>query len=158
MRSALSNTFTCTLYLHGLEQFVAQTFNPMAQESRKLMVMTLKGLVLCVCQGTCPSFQKMNVFEVANHFRRTGSVDFVVIHPQLCAVDGDNFWRVLLKGVQDEIDTLVVAGCAPEMQKKLFRDAFRSVGFNEAKHVGVDIRNMTTEEAVKAIEQILGKK
>ncbi|USS39862.1 hypothetical protein NF865_05650 [Thermococcus aggregans] len=44
-----------------------------------------------------PSFQKMNVFEILNHFRREKKVDFVAIHPQLCATDGDNFWRVLLK-------------------------------------------------------------
>jgi len=117
----------------------------------------MKGLVICVCQGTCPSFQKMDVFEVTNHFRRTGKVDFVVIHPQLCATDGDNFWKALLGGSVGDITKIVVAGCAPEMQKRLFRDAFRATGFEELKHVGVDIRNMTTEEAIKAIEEALGK-
>jgi len=49
----------------------------------------MKGLLLCVCQGTCPSFQNMNIFEILNTIRREGLVDFVAIHPQLCADDGD---------------------------------------------------------------------
>jgi heterodisulfide reductase subunit A-like polyferredoxin len=114
----------------------------------------MKGLIMCVCQGTCPSFQKMNVFEVINYFRRNNKVDFAVIHPQLCATDGDNFWRVLL-GKQEAIDKIVVTGCDPQMQKKMFRWVFRELGFDESKFVGVEIRNMTTEEAIKAIEKAL---
>ncbi len=115
----------------------------------------MKGLLLCVCQGTCPSFQKVNIFEVANCFRREKKVDFVVIHPQLCAVDGDNFWRALLKGNTEEIDKLIVAGCDPVMQKKMFGWTFKEIGFDENKFVGVEIRNMTTEEAIKAIDKAL---
>jgi heterodisulfide reductase subunit A-like polyferredoxin len=96
----------------------------------------------------------MNVFEVVNYFRRNNKVNFAVIHPQLCASDGDNFWRVLL-GKQELIDKIVVAGCAPEIQKKMFRWVFKELGFDESKFVGVEIRNMTTEEAIKAIENVL---
>ncbi|MBC7320211.1 heterodisulfide reductase subunit A-like protein, partial [bacterium] len=31
--------------------------------------MAKKGVILCVCQGTCPSFQQMNIFEVLNTLR-----------------------------------------------------------------------------------------
>jgi hypothetical protein len=41
------------------------------------------------------------------------------------------------------------------MQKKMFRDAFESTGFDKSKHVGVDIRNMTTEQAIEAIKKVL---
>lgn len=48
-----------------------------------------KGLLLCNCQGTCPSFGNMNVFDVINKLRRDKVVDFVGIHPQLCSDDGE---------------------------------------------------------------------
>ncbi|MCQ5340633.1 MAG: heterodisulfide reductase subunit A-like protein [Candidatus Methanomethylicia archaeon] len=114
----------------------------------------MKGLILCVCQGTCPSFSKMNIFEVMNYFRRNKKVDFVAIHPQLCATDGDNFWRVLLSK-NDLIDKIIVAGCDPIMQKKMFSWVFKELSFDESKFIGVEIRNMNTEEAIKAIEKEL---
>ncbi|MBC7320737.1 heterodisulfide reductase subunit A-like protein [bacterium] len=117
--------------------------------------MAKKGVILCVCQGTCPSFQQMNIFEVLNTLRREKLVDFVAIHPQLCADDGDTFFNVFLAGAKDSVEKLVVAGCDPNMQKKMFRDAFEATGFDKAKHTGVDIRNMTTEQAVEAIKKVL---
>ncbi|MEM0000369.1 MAG: heterodisulfide reductase subunit A-like protein [Desulfurococcaceae archaeon] len=96
----------------------------------------------------------MNVFEVINHFRRNKKVDFVVIHPQLCATDGDNFWRALLSGNRD-VERVIVAGCDPVMQRKMFGWVFRELGFDESKFRGVEIRNMSTEEAIKAIEDAL---
>lgn len=116
--------------------------------------MSKKGVILCVCQGTCPSFQQMNIFEVLNTLRRENLVDFVALHPQLCASDGDVFWEVFLKGM-DDVEKLVVAGCHPDMQRKMFRDAFEAAGFEKTKHRGVDIRNMTTEQAVEAIKAVL---
>jgi len=117
--------------------------------------MAKKGVILCVCQGTCPSFQQMNIFEVLNTLRREKLVDFVAIHPQLCADDGDAFFNVFLTGADSDIEKLVVAGCDPNMQRKMFRDAFESTGFDKSKHVGVDIRNMTTEQAIEAIKKVL---
>ncbi|MEM1675717.1 MAG: heterodisulfide reductase subunit A-like protein [Desulfurococcaceae archaeon] len=114
----------------------------------------MKGLIVCVCQGTCPSFHKMNVFEVINHFRRNKKVDFAVIHPQLCATDGDNFWRALLSGNWN-VEMVIVAGCDPVMQQKMFGWVFRELGFDESKFRGVEIRNMSSEEAIKAIEEAL---
>lgn len=110
-------------------------------------------LLLCNCQGTCPSFQQMNVFEVVNALRREGVVDAVAIHPQLCAEDGDTFLQALLQGT--DIEVLAVAACDPVMQKKMFRDAFEASGFDRSRHRGVDIRNMTTEQAVDAIKRLL---
>lgn len=115
--------------------------------------MAKKGLLMCVCQGTCPSFQGMNIFEVLNTIRKENLVDFVAIHPQLCADDGDAFLKVLLKDSQ--IDRLFVAGCDPKMQKKMFRDAFEEANFSRDKHEGIDIRNMSTESAIKAIRDSL---
>jgi heterodisulfide reductase subunit A-like polyferredoxin len=115
--------------------------------------MAKKGLLLCVCQGTCPSFQGMNIFEVLNTIRRGKLVDFVAIHPQLCADDGHEFLKALM--ANKEIDKLFVAGCDPRMQQKMFKDAFKEVGFDPSRHFAVDIRNMKTEEAVHAIEELI---
>lgn len=114
-----------------------------------------KGLLLCVCQGTCPSFHQMNIFEVANSLRREGLIDFVAIHPQLCATDGDEYLKLFLSGIDREIEKIVVAGCDPNMQRKMFRDAFETAGFDKNRHVGVDIRNMTTSQAIEAIKKVL---
>lgn len=114
-----------------------------------------KGFILCVCQGTCPSFTKMDIFAVLSDVRREKLFDYVCLHPQLCVDDGDEFIQVLLSG--GETDTLYVAGCDPRMQGKMFRDAFEEAGFDKDKHVALDIRNKTTEEAVAAIKEMAAK-
>ena len=115
--------------------------------------MAKKGLILCVCQGTCPLFKKMDIFEVLNAIRREKIVDFVSLHPQLCADDGDQYLKFLLNN--KDIDKLYVAACDPLMQQKMFRDAFEAAGFDKSKHIPLDIRNKTTEEAVAAIKEVI---
>ncbi len=117
--------------------------------------MTKKGLLLCVCQGTCPSFHQMNIFEVGNEIRRKKVVDYIAIHPQLCARDGDQFLTTLLKG--NSTDELFVAACDPTMQVKMFRDALEEAGFNTEHLHGVDIRNMDTNQAVAEIEKMVSE-
>lgn len=112
-----------------------------------------KGLILCVCQGTCPSFNKMDMLEVLNAIRREKLVDFVSLHPQLCADDGDQYLKVLLDN--KDIDKLYVAGCDPLMQQKMFRETFEAVGFDKAKHVAFDVRNLSTEQAVSALKELI---
>jgi len=112
-----------------------------------------KGVLFCVCQGTCPSFKKMDIFEVMNTIRQKKIVDFVSLHPQLCADDGDQYLKILL--VNKDIDKIYIAGCDPVMQQKMFRDAFEAVDFDKTKHIAFDIRNMSTEEAVSAIEKLV---
>lgn len=118
-----------------------------------------KGLLLCVCQGNCPSFQEMNIFEVGNAIRRAKLVDYVAIHPQLCARDGDQFLKTLLSSAtaEEETDTLYVGACDPDMQVKMYRDAFEAVGFDSEKLHGVDIRNKNTEQAIDAIKQLISQ-
>ena len=118
--------------------------------------MAKKGLLLCVCQGNCPSFQQMNIFEVGNAVRREKLIDYMAIHPQLCSTDGDKFLSTLLAG--DSTDELYVGACDPTMQVKMFRDAFDAAGFSKEKTHGVDIRNMNTEQAVDALKNLIGPK
>lgn len=112
-------------------------------------------LLLCVCQGTCPSFEKMDIFEVLNSIRREKLVDAVALHPQLCAEDGDVFLKNLLKG--NNISKLYVAGCDPMMQRKMYRDAFSETGFKPENHFAVDIRNMDTNQAIEAIKKMIAQ-
>jgi len=95
----------------------------------------------------------MDIFEVLNTIRREKIVDFVAIHPQLCADDGDEFLKDLV--ANKEINKLFVAGCDPRMQQKMFRDAFKEAGFDATHHFAVDIRNMKTEEAASAIKRLI---
>lgn len=112
--------------------------------------MEKKGFLLCVCQGICPSFKKMDIFGVLMEIRRAKIFDYVCLHPQLCVADGDEFLKVLLAGKQT--DKLYIAGCDPQMQLKMFRDAFDAAGFDKANMVALDIRNKTTEEAIDAVK------
>jgi len=114
-----------------------------------------EGFLFCVCQGTCPSFAKENAYEITNLVRKNFNVEFVAIHPQLCADDGDRFLRNLLKGT--DIDVLYVAGCDPVMQKKMFKESFAAVGFDEKKLVGADVRNKTTGEVEKQVSELIEK-
>jgi heterodisulfide reductase subunit A-like polyferredoxin len=115
--------------------------------------MSKKGLLLCVCQGNCPSFQQMNIFDVGNAMRREKLIDFMAIHPQLCATDGDKFLSTLLSGEKDT--EMYVGACDPTMQVKMFRDALDSAGFKKENYHGIDIRNMTTEQAVAALKGLV---
>lgn len=113
----------------------------------------LKAMLLCNCQGTCPSFGDMNVFEVLNAIRRERLVDIVGLHPQLCSEDGDAYLTTLLKS--GDVQALYVAGCDPGMQRKMYRDAMNAAGFSTDKHRGIDIRNMTTEQVIEALRKLL---
>lgn len=110
------------------------------------------GFILCVCQGTCPSFTKMDIFAVLSDVRREKIFGYVCLHPQLCVGDGEEFLEALLSGNQTE--KLYVAACDPQMQCKMFRDAFEKVGFDKSRHIPLDIRNKTTAEAVAAIKEL----
>lgn len=110
-----------------------------------------KGILFCVCLGTCPSFKETNEYEVLNALRREKLVDWVGLHPQLCSTDGDEYLKVLLSG--NDVDELYVAGCDSVMQKKLFRDALDAAGFDGDKHIGIEVRNMKTEEVIDTIKK-----
>ena len=112
-----------------------------------------RGLLFCVCLGTCPSFKDINEYEVLNALRKEKLVDWVGLHPQLCSTDGDEYLKTLLKG--NDVDELYVAGCDPVMQKKMFRDAFDAAGFERNKHIGIEVRNMKTDEVINLIKKVI---
>lgn len=118
------------------------------------MTSELPGLIMCVCTGKCPGFAKMDIWDFINRVRVELPVEYGFIHPQLCEEDGDRFLADMLKAGRK----IVIAGCAPNMQTKLFRDAFESAGMDaKTDMVPLDIREMTTDEAVEKVSKALSE-
>ncbi|MCE5322048.1 hypothetical protein LLG46_01895 [bacterium] len=114
----------------------------------------LPGLIMCVCTGKCPGFAKMDIWDFINRVRVELPVEYGFIHPQLCEEDGDRFLADMLKAKRK----LVIAGCAPNMQMKLFRDAFEAAGMDiKTDMIPLDIREMTTDEAVEKVSKALSE-
>jgi heterodisulfide reductase subunit A-like polyferredoxin len=110
------------------------------------------GVIMCVCTGKCPGFEKMDIWDFINRVRIELPVEFGIIHPQLCEEDGDRFLADFLEAGRP----LVIAGCAPNMQYKLFRDAFTAHGMDvKTDMVPLDIREMTTDDAVAKVQSAL---
>lgn len=110
------------------------------------------GLIMCVCTGKCAGFDKMDIWDFINRARIELPVEYGFIHPQLCEEDGDRFLADYLKGKRK----VIVAGCAPNMQYKMFRDAFAEAGMDiKADLVPLDIRDLTTDEAVEKVRNAL---
>lgn len=110
------------------------------------------GFIFCVCTGKCPGFAQLDIWDFINIIRSEYPVEYAFIHPMLCDEDGERFLEVFLrKGIR-----YIVAGCAPVMQKKLFRDAFQKAGLEINKDlISLDVRNMKLEEALNTVKVAL---
>jgi len=113
----------------------------------------IKGLIFCVFGDACPSCRGMDALKVLDVIRQETSLDFVDFHPQICTEQGNQFLKDLLDNIN--IDKLYVAGCDPLMQQKLFLKTFKAAGFDKARHVAFDVRNLTTEQAVAGIKELI---
>ena len=110
--------------------------------------------VMCFCTGECPGFQNLDLWKLVNRVRNEMDVAFDLVHPQLCVDDGERFWRYFAKpGYR-----YIVGGCDPRMQRKMFKDALAEIGVNfDEQVIPLDLRNMTTEEAIDKVGQALAK-
>lgn len=112
------------------------------------------GFILCVCTGKCPGFQAMDIWDLINQVRMELPVEYGIIHPQLCEEDGDRFLADFLKANRK----VIIGACAPIMQKKMFKDAFKDAGLDvEADAVKLDLRDMTTEKAFDMVKDALAE-
>ena len=110
------------------------------------------GLLMCVCTGKCPGFEKMDIWDFINRIRVELPVAFGAIHPQLCETDGDRFLADVLQAGRP----IIIAACAPNMQYKLFRDAFTGKGMDVKRDMTpLDIRDTTTGDAVAKVASAL---
>ena len=108
--------------------------------------------VMCFCTGECPGFQTLDLWKLVNRVRNEMDVDFDLVHPQLCVDDGERFWRYFAKPDR----RYIVGGCDPRMQRKMFKDTLAEVGVDfDQQMIPLDLRNMTTEEAIDKVGQAL---
>ena len=116
------------------------------------MSQELPGFIMCVCTGKCPGFQAMDIWDFINQVRVELPVEYAFIHPQLCEEDGDRFLADFLKAHRK----VIIGACAPNMQRKMFKEAFKEAGLNiEEDAVMLDIRDMTNEKAFEVVENKL---
>lgn len=110
------------------------------------------GFIFCVCTGKCPGFAQLDVWDFINIIRNEYPVEYAFIHPMLCDEDGDRFLDDFLKKER----TYMITGCAPVMQKKLFKDAFNNAGLDVEKNlIPLDVRNMKLKEALNLVKNAL---
>ena len=110
------------------------------------------GFIMCVCTGKCPGFKAMDIWDFINQVRVELPVEYGFIHPQLCEEDGDRFLADFLKAHRK----LIIGACAPNMQKKMFKQAFKDAGLDVEKDaVMLDIRDMTNEKAFEVVKNAL---
>jgi len=107
------------------------------------------GFIMCVCTGKCPGFKAMDIWDFINQVRIELPVEYGIIHPQLCEEDGDRFLADYLKAHRK----VIIGACAPNMQKKMFKQAFKDAGLDVEKDaVMLDIRDMTNEKAFEVVK------
>jgi len=112
------------------------------------------GFIFCVCTGKCPGFAKLDIWDFINIVRSELPVEYAFVHPMLCDEDGERFLNDFLKTGRKYI----VAGCAPVMQSKLFRDAFQKAGLDIKKDlISIDARDKTVDEALEVVKDTLRK-
>lgn len=110
------------------------------------------GFIFCVCTGKCPGFAQLDIWDFVNIIRTEYPVEYAFIHPMLCDEDGERFLEAFLK----KNTMYIVAGCAPVMQKKLFRDAFQKAGLDIKRDlISLDVRNMKLQEALNTVKASL---
>jgi len=112
----------------------------------------LPGFIMCVCTGKCPGFKAMDIWDFINQVRIELPVEYGFIHPQLCEEDGDRFLADFLKAHRK----VIIGACAPNMQRKMFKQAFKDAGLDiEKDAVMLDIRDMTNEKAFEVVQNAL---
>lgn len=110
------------------------------------------GFIMCVCTGKCPGFKAMDIWDFINQVRVELPVEYGFIHPQLCEEDGDRFLADFLQAHRK----VIIGACAPNMQRKMFKQAFKDAGMDlEKDAVMLDIRDMTNEKAFAVVETAL---
>jgi len=113
--------------------------------------------IMCFCTGECPGFAKLELWKLVNFVRNELDVEYAIVHPQMCVDDGDRFLNDYLReGLTNRV--YIVGGCDPRMQKKMFKDVFKEKELDIDKQlVSLDLRNMSTEEAMKTVADTVEK-
>jgi len=115
--------------------------------------MKVKTLI-CNCKGFSELFRNADMNTLPFDIESELDVDYAIVHPQLCGQGGSEILEDVLRSAGNEPDTyIVVAGCAPEAQLKLFKKTFRNTGFDEKHFVPVDIRGKTNDGILDRLKE-----
>ncbi len=113
-------------------------------------------VLLCNCKGLCPSFKDTDMNTLPFEVESELDVQYTVVHPQLCGQGGYAVLRDILREAAGEPGTtLVVGGCAPEAQAKLFKKLLRETRFDEARFVPVEIRYTDNQGIVERLREAI---
>ncbi len=115
--------------------------------------MKIKTL-LCNCKGLCPSFKNTDMNTLPFELESDLDISYAIVHPELCGQDGNEILEDVLRAAEQDEDTyVVVGGCAPEAQKKLFKKILRNTGFPEDHFVPVDIRGTNNHGILERLRE-----
>ncbi len=99
-------------------------------------------MLLCNCKGLCDSFKDSDFNTLQFQIESDLEIKYSVLHPQLCAIGGNELMRDIMRQAAADPETILVVGaCAPKAQEKLFKKLLRETGFDPARFVPVDIRS-----------------
>ena len=113
--------------------------------------------LVCNCKGLEP-FRHADMNTLPFEIESELDVEYAALHPQLCAPSGTEALEDVLRAAEDDSDTYVmVYACAEEAQKKLFKKALRSTGFDAEHLVPLDIRNTTNDGILNRIRARLAE-
>ena len=120
-------------------------------------------ILLCNCQGLCPSFQNADMDTLPFMVESELDVQYTIVHPQLCGQGGDEVLADIMRQSASDPDVYIIGGaCAPEAQFKLFKKVMRNAGFDEKRFVPLDIRGTSNDGILlrlkEAVESVLKPK
>jgi len=110
--------------------------------------------LICNCKGLQDSFKDADMNTLPFEIESQLDVEYAVVHPQLCAKEGNEVLADVLRSAEDDPDTYIVVGaCAVEDQKKLFQNTLRGAGFDEQRFVPVDISGTTNDGILERLRE-----
>jgi heterodisulfide reductase subunit A-like polyferredoxin len=111
---------------------------------------------LCHCEGLCEGLKGCDLSTLPLQIESELNVDFVIVHPKLCGPAGNQMLREVLKSAAADTDTyVVVCGCAPTAQARLFQKVFLNTGFDKQRFVALDIRDDSNAHIVQHLRERL---
>jgi heterodisulfide reductase subunit A-like polyferredoxin len=115
--------------------------------------MKIKTL-LCHCQRLSDSLKDADMNTLPFEVESALNMDYAIVHPDLCGPGGKEILADVLRAAEDDPDTyIIVGGCAPEVQRKLFKKTLAAEGFDEARFVPVDIRGTTNQGILERLRE-----
>lgn len=112
-------------------------------------------VVFCVCQGDCPLYKNVDLFETVRKIRKSKLAYFVTINLKLCENDGLNYLETVIKS--GNIDNIIVSGCSAENQNANFSAFLKKNRFDAKNFHSVEVRGKSTKSLYDEIKKALVK-